>query len=233
MEEELIPLSLDDTFVFSCSSGHPCFTECCRDLNQFLTPYDVLRLSRHLKMTTGEFLQAYTIRHTGPETGLPVVALRLCPEDRFACPFVTSSGCRVYSDRPSSCRCYPLVRMVSRSRETGRMTVWYALMKEDHCLGIDRDKTWTVREWIADQGLSAYNERNDRMMEIIALKNRHMPGKPTREWGDRVYTALYDLDAFCRQMTADGTWNRAPADDTALYDAALDWVRELVAAHES
>ena len=43
-------------------------------------------------MTSGEFLERYTTQHTGPETGLPVIALK--PDDalELKCPFVTKSG---------------------------------------------------------------------------------------------------------------------------------------------
>ncbi|MEZ4604032.1 MAG: YkgJ family cysteine cluster protein [Desulfobacterales bacterium] len=35
------------------------------------------------------------------------------------CPFVTADGCRVYQNRPSSCRMYPLIRVVRRARADG------------------------------------------------------------------------------------------------------------------
>jgi hypothetical protein len=59
----MIPISIDDTFKFSCSAKVPCFNECCQDLNQFLTPYDILCLKNHLGMTSGAFLERYTTTH--------------------------------------------------------------------------------------------------------------------------------------------------------------------------
>ena len=44
MDDVISPLSLTDTFAFSCSARVACFNDCCRDLNQFLMPYDILRL---------------------------------------------------------------------------------------------------------------------------------------------------------------------------------------------
>ncbi|MEZ4578678.1 MAG: YkgJ family cysteine cluster protein [Desulfobacterales bacterium] len=82
-------------------------------------PYDVVRLKAHFKLSSAEFLAAYTTRHIGPQTGLPVVTIT--PADRFTrmCPFVTAAGCRVYQNRPSSCRMYPLIRVVRRARADG------------------------------------------------------------------------------------------------------------------
>ena len=37
-------LSPESKFRFSCHKGLSCFTQCCGDVNIFLTPYDVLRL---------------------------------------------------------------------------------------------------------------------------------------------------------------------------------------------
>jgi Fe-S-cluster containining protein len=231
MEEELVPLMTNDRFMFSCSASVPCFTECCRDLNQFLTPYDIIRLKNSLNLSSTEFLDQYTSRHTGPETGLPVVTFKTRPAERFVCPFVTPTGCRVYADRPSSCRTYPLVRMASRSRETGKITAYYALMKEPHCQGFDRGRSWTVQEWLQDQGLLIYNDMNDMMMEIIGLKNQMKPGRLDPELNERVYLALYDLDRFRTVVAeqADAPPESVLSDDLSLLKYAMSWIaRQLM-----
>ncbi len=38
--------TLDDKFKFSCHKELTCYNTCCRDVNIFLTPYDVLRMRR-------------------------------------------------------------------------------------------------------------------------------------------------------------------------------------------
>ena len=52
-------LERDDTFMFDCHSGLACFNECCRNINLFLYPYDVLRLSNCLGISSDEFLDKY------------------------------------------------------------------------------------------------------------------------------------------------------------------------------
>ena len=37
-----------DTFTFRCHPGISCFNLCCRNLNLFLHPYDVVRLKKNL-----------------------------------------------------------------------------------------------------------------------------------------------------------------------------------------
>lgn len=194
--QSIEPVGIDEEFEFSCGRQVSCFNACCRDLNQFLTPYDVLRLARHLGMTTGDFLQVYTVHYTGPETGLPVVSLRPADYRDKLCPFVTPDGCRVYENRPGSCRMYPLARMLKRSRQTGALTEAYALICEPHCHGFEQAARRTVRQWVADQGLLPYNKANDSMIEVISVKQQAMAGPLGKEAGLKIFMALYDLDAF-------------------------------------
>ena len=198
--DELTELGLDDEFAFSCHPGISCFNACCRDLNQFLMPYDILRLKQHLSMTATDFLARYTHRHIGPQTGLPVVTLKPVEPVMRVCPFVTDAGCSVYDNRPSSCRIYPLVRLLSRSRETGELTVRYMLLEESHCNGFDGGGRQTVRQWIADQGLQLYNEMNDAMMAIISLTNQSSGVKLPEHLAELLDIALYDVDGFRRLL---------------------------------
>ena len=222
MENEFTPLSLDAPFRFGCHAKVACFNECCHDLNQFLTPYDILRLKNGLGLTSFEFLEQYTTQHTGPETGLPIVALKPDTASGLACPFVRPSGCSVYAHRPSSCRIYPLARAITRSRETGQIKEHFALLKEPHCLGHEQDKTQTVHEWVSDQELVVYNQFNDMLMDIIALKN--LKGTEPLDMKSQLafHMALYDLDRFRIQVFENGLLDRNGLDDTGLDSAAPD-----------
>jgi len=227
----MIPLSINDTFKFSCSAEVPCFNECCRDLNQFLTPYDILCLKNHLGMTSGVFLERYTTQHTGPETGLPVIALK--PDDalKLKCPFVTESGCSVYIARPSSCRMYPLARALSRSRDTGKVTEHFALIKEPHCRGFEQERAHTVRQWIQNQKIAGYNEMNDMLMEIISLKNHTRPGPLDMKSSHFFRIALYDLDRFRPHIFEKGLLDDFHLDSDILEAVKNDDVELLKLSH--
>jgi Fe-S-cluster containining protein len=196
MENNVIVLSRKDSFQFSCTRRLSCFNSCCRDLNQFLTPFDILKLKTHLAMTSGDFLARYTTQHTGPQSGLPIITLKPADLSELKCPFVTPSGCRVYEARPSSCRIYPIIRTITRCRKTGTVTEYFALLKEPHCQGLNQFKVQTIDEWMESQGLAGYNEMNDMLMEIISLKNLRMPGPLDTRFQSRFQMALYDLDLF-------------------------------------
>ena len=238
MNDNLIPIRHDEQFRFACYHGVSCFNTCCRDLNQSLFPYDILRLKKGLRLSSGEFLERYTRQHMGPGSGLPIVTLK--PDDayRLTCPFVSENGCLVYADRPASCRTYPLVRAISRCRESGRITEGFMLLKEPHCLGHSESQKQTVGQWIKDQKIEAYNSVNDKMIQIIGLKNRVLPGPLDLKSRRLVYQALYDLDNFRKQFFHSGLLDNidvdpqklaaAETDDLALLEVGMEWVRQTL-----
>jgi len=232
------PIQKDDTFRFSCAPQVPCFNACCRDLNQFLTPYDIVRLKDHLQLASSDFLEQYCRRHTGPESGLPIVSLKPGETEALTCPFVTEAGCKVYANRPSSCRTYPLARTLSRSRTTGAIFERFMLISESHCLGFRQGRTQTVRQWIARQEIGIYNDFNDRLMEIISLKSRFRPGPLDKESSHWFYLALYDLDSFRSEINQHGLLKgleldaallaEAQKEDTALLRVGIEWVKRAL-----
>ncbi|MBT8331488.1 MAG: YkgJ family cysteine cluster protein, partial [Deltaproteobacteria bacterium] len=222
MNEHLTPISPDTPFRFACSPEVACFNECCRDLNQFLYPYDILRLKKRLGLSSSEFLQRYTTQHIGPESGLPMVTLRTTHAQRRICPFVTPKGCSVYPDRPASCRTYPLMRAISRNRATGNVSEHFMLLKEPHCLGFDASKSQTAQQWMDDQEIEIYNHFNDQMLEIIRLKNQLQPGPLDLKSRQLFYMALYDLDRFRTRLFENTLLEQIEMDPQKLEDARTD-----------
>jgi len=238
MGEEMIPVALDETMTFECVPGVSCFNDCCRDLNQSLTPYDILRLKNNIKLSSDLFLRKYTSVHMGPESGLPVLTFKPDPSTGNACPFVRKTGCSVYVDRPGSCRLYPLARAISRSRQTGEITEYFAIIEEPHCRGFGPMGGGTIRDWLSGQDVALHNSMNDKLMEIISLKNRIMPGRLDPVDSDKFYLALYDLDTFRKHIferdllkglnTPQNVLARIGQDDLALLDLAIAWIRHVL-----
>jgi hypothetical protein len=236
-EPELIPIGIDDTFGFACHKEVPCFNHCCRDLNQALMPYDVLRLKKHLKMTSQAFMDRYAVVYCGPATGLPVASLRFSADKGKQCPFVTPGGCSVYDARPSSCRIYPLARALQRSRLDGSLSEHYALLREPHCRGFEQPGGQTVRQWILSQELGQYHRMNDALMELIAMKNQMRPGQLSDEHQSLTRMAFYDLDtlkarASTGQLPGMDKDHLVPLpdqdDDGAWLAWSLDWIKQLL-----
>ena len=71
--ENLPELEPGKTFCFACHPEVPCFNRCCAELTLPLTPYDVLRLRRHMNnMPSEAFLNDFTRMRTFPDTGFPL-----------------------------------------------------------------------------------------------------------------------------------------------------------------
>lgn len=235
MSDDMIPVGLDDPMGFSCSPENPCFNECCRDLNQALTPYDILRLKQALGISSQAFLREYTSLHFGPESGLPIITFKPNPATGHACPFVRGEGCSVYADRPASCRMYPLSRAIARDRQTGAIQEYFALIQEDHCKGFEAGEGKTVAQWLQGQEVIDHNRENDKLMALIALKNQIRPGKLEGVEADKFYTALYDLDGFRDAIKTQGLMDdldvpdavrkKILEDDTALLDFGIAWLK--------
>lgn len=199
---ELTALAGEEQFQFACHPEVPCFNACCRDLNQALTPYDLLRLKSALNLSSAEFIARYAAVHSGPATGLPIVSLRFGDTAQRTCPFVCPTGCQVYAHRPSSCRIYPLARMLRRCREDGRVTEHYALLQEPHCQGFRQKRYQNVEQWIAGQELTEYNRMNDALMELIALKNRLHPQPLAHALQQNAQIALYNVEVLKEKAIA-------------------------------
>lgn len=233
--ENLKKLHPDDTFRFSCHPAIECFNRCCRDLNQYLTPYDILRLKNRLELSSQQFLKRYTVCHMGPRSGLPVVSLRMIAEEDLNCPFVSPAGCRVYEDRPGSCRTYPLGRIAVRKPGGQACEESYFLVKEAHCLGHNEPREWTVRKWKKDQQLGTYNEMNDLMIGILSLNKRSGQRQLAEEEIDLFCMACYDLDrfkafAFEKRLWegpfgGEGLKEAIEEDDLALMRFAIEWIK--------
>jgi len=214
-----------ESFRFACHEGLECFNRCCRDINIFLSPYDVLRMSRKLRLDTSTFLERYITKMTARGTGYPVVLLKMKYED-LACPFVTGTGCSIYSERPWSCRMAPV-------EIRGENRYGFAFESE-HCRGLLEDREWTVSEWMENQANADYAELEREFAQIPEkLKFTGLPSldKHIREM---FYLACYDLDRF-RRYVFDGSFinvfqvpeetvKSIKHDDLALLQFGFNWL---------
>jgi hypothetical protein len=191
---EAARLGKGDRLVFSCHPGISCFNQCCRNVSIVLTPLDILRLSRRLKLTTTEFLARHTFVPFTEEQKLPFVFLRMNEDEAKTCPFVAEAGCSVYEDRPWPCRMYP-VGEASPEDPATQGEPFFFLIREDHCQGHDQDKQWTIAEWIRNQGVTEYQEMGELFKHILLHPYlSQKPLDPARI--EMFYMACYDLDKF-------------------------------------
>ncbi len=202
LPEHFHALSSDEKFCFACHTGVPCFTECCRQLDLTLTPYDVLRLKNRLKLHSGTFLEQYVIIEWEEGMIFPTCYLTMVDDGRASCVFVTDKGCSVYEDRPGACRAYPVGRGASRDGQ-GKVTEQYVLVKKPHCRGFEEDPQQTAETYFQEQGLAGYNQFNNPVMQLLQHPRIHFGFRPTKAQIDQFILALYNMDMFRQEMADD------------------------------
>jgi Fe-S-cluster containining protein len=169
-------------------------------------PYEALRLSRRLGISTTEFLS----RHT--EAGGTVLQTR--DEDR-SCVFLGPRGCTVHPDRPLACRLYPLARWTAPDGDES----FGHLEPHPQTAGI-YGTNGTVESFLIAQGLRPYFEMADRYGAVYdrmaAVLERFDPTEDVDRRTERraeideldagtLATAWFDVDAtvgaYCRERS--------------------------------
>ena len=220
-------LGLKDEFTFACNRQLDCYTSCCRDVNIFLTPHDVLRLKKALGLTSSEFLEKYTDLVVTPKKALPLVQLRMDQENNKKCYFVHEYGCEVYPHRPWACRMFPL----DEHAEGG----FQVIATGDRCHGLVKGDAWKVREWLMDQGATQSKEADGSFESLAAHELWRQLDIENEKIQLMIVMALYDIDRFREFVLRSSFLDRfeldedrveaIKTDDIALLDLGFDWVR--------
>ena len=227
-----------DSLQFRCHPGISCFNECCSKIEILLTPYDLLRLRKRLNVSAEEFLYQYATPYTLAKGQLPVAMMRM-DEKSGKCPFVTPEGCSVYSDRPVTCRYYPLGMALMHRQMATADEIFYFLIKEDFCKGHYEKKKWRVDEWRRDQGSDGYDEHNKKWMEIIVKRrsagDATSTSIPVSEFfymastnPDKFREFVFDSTFLKRYHVDEETVAKIREDDVALTEFAFAWLKSAL-----
>ena len=226
-------LGQDDKFTFHCGRDLDCFTCCCQDISIVLTPYDVLRMKKALGVTSTEFLEKYTILPFTKEQKIPVILLKMDTASK-RCLFVGEGGCGIYANRPWACRMYPL-GVADPKNTTPSDRRFHFLLKEDLCHGHGRGKTFTVREWIEDQGIEEYDMMGAAFKELMLDDFWERDEDLTPQQMEMYHLACYDLDRFRRFVfetkfldlfdVDEARVEAIRADEEELLEFAMQWLR--------
>jgi len=225
-------LQINDTFSFSCRKELGCFNLCCRDINLFLTPYDILRIKRRLKIPSYEFLRTYAFPLFPEEVGHPVILMKMLPDETKNCPFVSDEGCMIYDDRPWSCRSFPLGPLSDNAEPE------FELIKRDFCLGFTGSRNYTVKKWRDTQNLAFYEEMNNEWKKLTHHENFGARDLLRGEARDMFFLASYNIDEFRNMVFQPGfldyfdidrkTLRKIRSDETELLRFAFSWLRHVL-----
>ena len=232
-----IKLAADTTFSFRCYPGIECFNRCCRNLNLYLYPYDVIRLKNGLNISSDQFLDRHTDIILRDIDCFPEVLLRMSNNREKTCPFLTEAGCSVYPDRPDTCRTFPVEQGVLFHAETQATELVHYYRPPDFCLGQQEKKKWTVQSWVKDQDADLYNKMTLRWSELKRLFQ-------TNPWGSHgskspkakmAFMATYNIDQFRdfifkstflkRYKVKSNRLKKIKIDDVELMMFGFDWVK--------
>ncbi len=187
-----------ETFAFACHKELACFNRCCRNLNMFLYPFDVLRLRKKLNMDSDRFLETHVDVVMREGNAFPEVLLRMADNEERTCPFLSEQGCSVYPDRPDTCRTFPIEHgMLFKGRANPPEIVSF-FRPPDFCLGRHEEKSWTIDSWAEDQEAVVYNRMTAKWAAVKALFANDPWGAAgiNGPKGKMAFMAAYNIDRF-------------------------------------
>jgi uncharacterized protein len=232
----------DDCFTFRCGAELDCFTRCCRDVAIVLTPYDLLRLKRALRMDSSELLEKHTLRMEGPEQKFPIVLLRMRDDDSRQCPFLCKEGCEVYPDRPWACRMYPLGAAEPKA-PAGSDQPFHFVVREELCHGHGMGAPVSVRDWMAGQQIEEFEMMSAGFKELTLHEFWDGKTSLTPQQSDMFYMACYDVDRFRRFVfetrflqlfdVDEARVEALRTDDEELVDFGMQWLRFAIFGERS
>lgn len=233
-------LDQGDRFSFRCHPGVSCFNRCCRNLNLFLYPYDVIRLKKSLGISTDRIIEAHTDIILREGIHFPNVLLRMADNAEKTCPFLTGAGCGVYPDRPQTCRMFPLEQALVFEDENKTPRLIHFLKPPDFCRGRDEATQWTAKSWEADQNALFYNQMTVEWAGLLRLFQQNPWGTegPDGKKGRMAFMAAYNIDAFRgfvinssflkRYTVTPNLRLKIRTDDVALLRLGFSWIRLFV-----
>lgn len=230
-------IQLDEPFSFGCHPRIGCFNQCCRNLNLFLYPYDVIRLKNRLKINSDAFIEEYVDIVIREGNYFPDVLLRMKDDGVKACPFVRPAGCLVYKDRPDSCRTFPLEMglLYNTDQEKNEMVCFFR--PPSFCLGPKETSEWTFMSWEKDQGAQIYHRMTVIWSELkkLFIENPWGGNSIDDPKAKMAFMAAYNIDKFRefvfnssflkRYKVKSGTLAKIKKDDVELMLFGFIWIK--------
>ncbi len=233
-------IAAGETFRFRCHPGIDCFNRCCRNLNLFLYPYDVVRLKQRLEIGSDEFLERHADVVLRPGNHFPDVLLRMSDSEERTCPFLAATGCTVYPDRPDTCRTFPLEQGLAHDAVAGRDESVFFFRPPGFCRGGGEETVWTVPEWVRDQEAEEHHRMTVRWAQVRRRFDRD-PWGPEGPMGKRArmaFMAAYNVDRFREFVFGSSFLKRFKVtpelvakirkNDVRLMRLAFDWIELFV-----
>lgn len=175
--ETMKKVEKDGTFHFECSRSG----ECCRHMEIFLNPYDILRMAEALGMTTIQLIQDHVLFLENKQQGILKPVLKAAREG--VCAFNSNRLCKIHRDRPLPCRLFPIARMDED----------YHLQQVSYCKGLSSRRKQDVASYIQEEEAQEHLEAAKPYHRIMKTYVS-MDGSMDLETRDLFHKVLYDFD---------------------------------------
>jgi Fe-S-cluster containining protein len=197
----------------------------------------VIRLKASLGISSDEFLEKYVDVVLRSGNFFPDVLLRMAENREMVCPFLSESGCIVYTDRPDACRSFPVEQGLIFDEKKKSMHLIHFYRPPDFCMGQHETKTWTPKTWEKDQQAEYYHHMTAQWAKLKGLFHTN-PWKDEGPEGKRAkmaFMAIYNVDRF-RSFIFDSSFlsryklkasmiKKIERSDTELLKLGFEWVK--------
>lgn len=213
---ESMTVGLDDTFKFHCDQCGKCCTH--RD-DIILSPMDIFRMAKELKMTPAEFYGQFCVFNIGDNSRLPIVRLASVGKDNH-CILLQNRKCSVHKVKPSVCAMYPLGRYMLFDQEQYSEDSFSAakvkyLLQPLSCG--DESEEHTIREWLSGFDIKLEDEAFVRWQMAIS----------------RFMRKLTELEKKHNMLTMMEIWFVVRVVLYLQYDTSMDFLPQFVSNEEN
>lgn len=233
-------IAAKERFRFRCHAGLDCFNRCCRNLNLFLYPYDLLLLKRHLDMRAEDFIDTYVDVVLRPDNAFPDVLLRMHDDAEHTCPFLTPEGCAVYAARPDTCRTFPVEQGAYYRDASGPPEILGFFRPPEFCQGQHEDQEWDLRGWAENQEAATHNRMTAEWAAVkrLFLQDPWGVEGPSGSRARMAFMAAYNMDGFRgfvfessflkRYRVKPALVRKLRRSERALLSFGFEWIKHFV-----
>jgi len=158
---------------------------CCQNMEIFLNPYDILKISENLNVTTTEIIDEFILFLEDRETGLFRPILKSARTG--LCKFNIDKLCTIHVNRPLSCRLFPLARISGK----------FLLQQAPFCTGLTDITSIKLTDYLNESSVEEYLSMSDLYhLKYDVLKNLNNGLLKNEYYNNLLNILLYDIDFF-------------------------------------
>ena len=166
--------------------------------------------------------------------------MRMAENPQKTCPFLIKSCCRVYPDRPDTCRSFPIDQGMLFDVGREKETPVDFFRPPDFCQGQLEKKEWTIDAWTRDQETEIYHQMTIRWADLKRLFQKDPWGfeGPQGPKAKMAFMATYNIDRFRdfvfqssflkRYKIKSAILKKLKTDDLQLLKFGFEWVSVFI-----